>query len=294
MENRLHKLVEAVQGKLREEKNLYTWNWGGTGYNQTYANSEEEAKEYAKNLDAELYKTMTNFRMVPKEEEQSFWDNYPMFDGIVMKGGSPINEGKDAEKLMHDALMVITKDANIRAWLEANDPKALEQAEFAVGAYVDPNVPTGISRVESKESKVNEQDDPSVGRVKVDNYEDAPYVVYALIGEMVQDEFAIDDYEGIANALAQTYHIDMPADQVKEYLIDVVGESKEKPVKETFKPTELTDSFLMWLQDNVRGYGSVGPSKEDLTRAYGLLVGYMLNDLLDMGIDPSEVGIKRS
>jgi hypothetical protein len=66
-----------------KEKSLYTWNWGGDGYNQTYAYSKKEALENAKKCSSSLYPTMCNFRRVGRSGSkavEAFWKGYPLFD----------------------------------------------------------------------------------------------------------------------------------------------------------------------------------------------------------------------
>jgi hypothetical protein len=65
---------------------LYTWNWGkpGTvGYNQTWAESEQQALEKAEEICSWLFPTLHNLRRVGQENSpavDSFWKHYPSFD----------------------------------------------------------------------------------------------------------------------------------------------------------------------------------------------------------------------
>jgi hypothetical protein len=58
--------------------NLYTWNWVGGGYNQTYAENKAEALKKAKEIWSVGVVDMSTFKLV--EDEKSFWKNYPLFD----------------------------------------------------------------------------------------------------------------------------------------------------------------------------------------------------------------------
>lgn len=59
-------------------RNLYTWNWIGGGYNQTYAETEAEAIEIGNSMTSNLEIDMKTFRKV--EDVDAFWNNYPIFD----------------------------------------------------------------------------------------------------------------------------------------------------------------------------------------------------------------------
>lgn len=62
-------------------KKLYTWNWIGGGYNQTYAHSEEEAIEHANTMSDRLKPNMATFKCCETErEEKAYWDWFPLMD----------------------------------------------------------------------------------------------------------------------------------------------------------------------------------------------------------------------
>jgi hypothetical protein len=66
-----------------KEKWLYAWNWGGDGYNQTYAYSKKEALQNAKACSESLYPTICSFHRVGKSGSKAvelFWKSYPVFD----------------------------------------------------------------------------------------------------------------------------------------------------------------------------------------------------------------------
>lgn len=63
------------------DKNLYAWDWIGGGYNQTYAETAEEAIAEGNKITEgglNLQINMNTFRKV--DDEQAFWDDYPIFD----------------------------------------------------------------------------------------------------------------------------------------------------------------------------------------------------------------------
>jgi hypothetical protein len=67
-------------------KNLYKWNWVGGGYNQVRADSKREAMKRARAIGKPSEGVMRKALKVDEKSlvrvknEQSFWDNYPMFD----------------------------------------------------------------------------------------------------------------------------------------------------------------------------------------------------------------------
>lgn len=61
-----------------EQPELYTWRWGGDGYNQAYAISKEEALEKAKEISPKLFPSLHNLKVV--RDIEAFWANYPLFD----------------------------------------------------------------------------------------------------------------------------------------------------------------------------------------------------------------------
>jgi len=67
---------------------------------------------------------------------------------------------------------------------------------------------------------------------------------------------------------------------------DVVLEAGDKVevLKERVNPTRLIDSFIVFLEKNIPGYGSAGPDEEVLVEAYEYILGYIQNDLGELGL----------
>lgn len=63
-----------------KKKALYTWTWGGTGYNQTYAFTKKEALAEAEENGGTLFESLRNFKRCTAAQEKSYWDNFPIFD----------------------------------------------------------------------------------------------------------------------------------------------------------------------------------------------------------------------
>ena len=69
---------------MYQGKYLYKWNWVGGGYNQCRADSDRQALMRAREIGKgsgdckELVVDYLSLKRV--KDEQSFWDNYPMFD----------------------------------------------------------------------------------------------------------------------------------------------------------------------------------------------------------------------
>ena len=67
-------------------KHLYKWNWVGGGYNQCRADNKREAMKRAKALGKpspgvkRMLLKVDEKSLVRVKNEQSFWNNYPMFD----------------------------------------------------------------------------------------------------------------------------------------------------------------------------------------------------------------------
>ncbi len=74
MENKVVKPAKKV---------LYSWNWVGGGYNQTYAFTKKEALKYAKDMQKSGTPLIVDIKSVKRHNEKSakeFWKNYPIFD----------------------------------------------------------------------------------------------------------------------------------------------------------------------------------------------------------------------
>ena len=64
-------------------KYLYSWNWVGGGYNQCRANNKREALKRARaigKLGSGKVLKVDEKSLYRVKREQSFWDNYPLFD----------------------------------------------------------------------------------------------------------------------------------------------------------------------------------------------------------------------
>ena len=71
---------------MYQGKYLYSWNWVGGGYNQCRANSKREALKRARAMgrpekgSRRILLKVDEKSLYRVKNEQSFWDNYPMFD----------------------------------------------------------------------------------------------------------------------------------------------------------------------------------------------------------------------
>lgn len=70
---------------MYQGKNLYSWNWVGGGYNQVRADNKRQALKRAKEIgkpseEGGLKLEVAQHSLKRVKNEQSFWDNYPMFD----------------------------------------------------------------------------------------------------------------------------------------------------------------------------------------------------------------------
>jgi hypothetical protein len=71
---------------MYQGKHLYKWNWVGGGYNQCRANNKREAMKRARAIGKPSAGVMCKVLKVDEKSlkrvknEQSFWNNYPLFD----------------------------------------------------------------------------------------------------------------------------------------------------------------------------------------------------------------------
>ena len=71
---------------IYQGKYLYKWNWVGGGYNQCRADSKRQALMRARAMGkpspgVKRKPLVVDYLSLKRvEDEQSFWNNYPMFD----------------------------------------------------------------------------------------------------------------------------------------------------------------------------------------------------------------------
>jgi hypothetical protein len=62
------------------KKALYTWNWVGDGFNQTYAVNKVEALKQAKKIWSTAKVELSTLKRHSKASAELYWKNFPSID----------------------------------------------------------------------------------------------------------------------------------------------------------------------------------------------------------------------